>query len=261
MVLVLALSACNRANKSTAISEDNDKADLIFTDVFNVTSNEVSAAEDDALTNKNNQFAGLAVHDSCATVTYSFSNDSTYLDTIVIDYGNNTTCETNGRVRRGIINVYLAGRFREAGNSFTVVPEDFFLDDHQVEGSKTITNNGFETGTLNWQYSVDVSNGVVTTPDNERIEWESNRTHTWRIFQGEFVIEGTASGVSRDGTAYSLAVTNPLILKWGCRYITEGTLELTPDGLDTRSIDYGTGDCDANATVSINNRDYNITLW
>ena len=52
-----------------------------------------------------------------------------------------------------------------------------------------------------------------------------------------------------------------LILDWGCRYITEGTLELTPDGLDTRSIDYGTGVCDAQATVSINNRDYNATLW
>jgi hypothetical protein len=69
---VLASSTCNRANKSTAISEDNDKADLIFTDVFNVTSNEVSAAEDDALVNKNNQFTGLAIHDSCATVTYSY---------------------------------------------------------------------------------------------------------------------------------------------------------------------------------------------
>ena len=39
MAFVITLRACNRANKSTAISEDNHKADLIFTDMFNVTSN------------------------------------------------------------------------------------------------------------------------------------------------------------------------------------------------------------------------------
>lgn len=257
----LVLAACNKDNKNTEISEDNDKADLIFTDVFNVTSNEVSSAEDNAFDGKNNQFAGLAVHDSCANVTWSLSADSTYLDTIVVDYGDNSSCETNGRVRRGKLNIYLSGRFREVGNSYTVVPEDFYVDDYKVEGSKTITNLGLIDGTLHWQYSVDVEDGVITTPDNETIQWVSSRTHTWRIFQGEFVIEGTASGVSRNGTSYNMAVTNPLILGWGCRWIKEGTIDLTPEGLDTRTVDYGDGDCDAQATVTINDNTYNITLW
>lgn len=256
------LTSCNRANRATDVSEDNDKADLIFSEVFNSTNKYVPETEDEALNEAGaNKSQGLSYLDSCATVTWSLSDDSTYLDTIVIDYGENTTCESNGRVKRGKLNIYMNGRFREQGNSYTVIPENFYVDDHKVEGSKTITNLGLVTGTLNWQYSVNVEEGVITTPDNEIIQWESSRTHTWKILQGQMTIEGTANGVARNGTSYNLAITDPLVIEVGCRWITEGTLELTPDGLDTRSIDYGNGDCDNDATVSINNRDFNINLW
>jgi hypothetical protein len=47
----------------------------------------------------------------------------------------------------------------------------------------------------------------------------------------------------------------------GCRkHFTQGVLEHTPSGKAMRTIDYGNGACDDQATVTINGNTYTITL-
>lgn len=260
--LVIGIGACKKRklNKQTTSTEDNNRADAYFTDVFNVTSSEVTNAENEQL-QKGVDIVPKALLsvDTCADVTYTFSDDSTYLDTVIIDFGTNNSCEVNGRVRRGKLNIYLTGKFRQAGTVTTIVPEDFYIDDYQVEGQKVITNIGL-TPELYWQYTVSVTDAKITAPNGDTFTWESQRTNEWRILQGEFGMTGSASGVNRNGRAFDILITDELVAKTGCKWIVSGTFELTPEDLATRYVDYGDGACDNKATVTINDNEYEVNM-
>ena len=45
-----------------------------------------------------------------------------------------------------------------------------------------------------------------------------------------------------------------------CRWFESGTLDVTPEGKATRTLDYGTTGCDANATVTILGYTFPIVL-
>ena len=69
-----------------------------------------------------------------------------------------------------------------------------------------------------------------------------------------------ANGVNRNGKAYDIKITKPLIKRFGCSYIESGIVELTPEGLSTRTIDYGDGTCDNKAKLTINGNSFDFTL-
>jgi hypothetical protein len=78
-----------------------------------------------------------------------------------------------------------------------------------------------------------------------------------------YSITGSAFGTTAGGTSFTSTITSPLIrnMAIGCRrHFTQGTIEHTPSGKATRYIDYGTGACDDQATVTINGNTYTITL-
>ena len=57
-----------------------------------------------------------------------------------------------------------------------------------------------------------------------------------------------------------MSITSPLKRDLSCNWISAGTIELQPTGKPLRTIDFGTGTCDNQATVTINGTIYNITL-
>ena len=75
-----------------------------------------------------------------------------------------------------------------------------------------------------------------------------------------YSITGTASGTGFDGTAFTSNITNPLIVALNCHWIEKGTIVFTPSGKLPRTIDFGNGDCDANATITIAGATFNIVL-
>jgi hypothetical protein len=78
----------------------------------------------------------------------------------------------------------------------------------------------------------------------------------------EYDITGSASGTNRIGKNYAILIDNdnPLHVKVGCRWIVSGKVNITPEGKPGRLVDYGTGACDNDATVTINSRTFNIKL-
>ena len=99
------------------------------------------------------------------------------------------------------------------------------------------------------------------------MSWTSHRVREWTDGENtltplddEYSITGTAEGTSRAGVHFTADITNPLIISVGCSNIKQGTIDVTPDGLAVRTIDFGTGDCDKDATVEINGVVYNIVL-
>jgi hypothetical protein len=73
-------------------------------------------------------------------------------------------------------------------------------------------------------------------------------------------ITGNSSGKNRLGRTFTTDITSGLIKRSDCKYITSGTLELTPEGLRTRTVDFGNGTCDDDATFTVNGQTISFKL-
>lgn len=73
------------------------------------------------------------------------------------------------------------------------------------------------------------------------------------------VVSGNASGKNREGRNFSVTINN-LTKPANCKYITKGTVQISPSGISTRTIDYGDGTCDDKANITVNGNTFQITL-
>ncbi len=64
------------------------------------------------------------------------------------------------------------------------------------------------------------------------------------------VVSGTANGVNREGRSFTVTISN-LFKPASCKYITTGIITITPNGLKTRTINFGSGTCDDDATMTV----------
>jgi hypothetical protein len=145
--------------------------------------------------------------------------------------------------------------------------EEYFVNDNQVTGVKTVENKGQNLqGNLYFKIT---ENGNVIKPFNEgSIVWNSNREREWiegentplNIFDDVYSITGNAFGTAANGVDFTMNITKALIIKIGCRNITSGTLEIKLGSNEPWVLDYGNGTCDNKATLTINGRTRDITL-
>jgi len=75
-----------------------------------------------------------------------------------------------------------------------------------------------------------------------------------------YEITGDGNGTTRNDIDYTLEISTPLRVQLDCRWITEGIITLTPEGYQDRVLDYGDGECDNKARVTIGEYDETITL-
>lgn len=205
--------------------------------------------------------------DDCATVVV-VPDDGTFPRTITIDYGNDGCEGPNGRVRKGQLVIQQSDMMIRADAVQTVTPVNFFVDDVQIEGSKTWTNLGVDA---NDNLAINrVADVTLNFPNGKTSNWKSDFTMTQteggktpKFADNVYEITGSADGVNRNGTPYSVNITEPLVKEKACAWVVSGVTELT---LNDRlhSIDYGDGDCDRKATVTSPNgetRDILIHRW
>lgn len=83
-----------------------------------------------------------------------------------------------------------------------------------------------------------------------------------------FKIEGSSKGKTQKGNllvAWQSAITSPLIKEFECRWIVQGTVKITLAATNTNNtwagyLDYGDGNCDNQATATINGVKHQISL-
>lgn len=178
----------------------------------------------------------------------------TWPNTITIDYG--TGCSRpDGRVLKGKIIVNQTGELRTAGAVRTVTHDNFFIDDVQLEGTRTWTNNGTSAGGQ-FSYTRTATGMKLTYSDGTFATWEHQHTVTWiegrdtpTWLDDVWSTTGSTTGVGRNGATYSSTITEPLIKRNSCRWISEGVITITRDG-NTSTLDFGDGTCDRFATVT-----------
>lgn len=263
--------------------EDNDTSaasDHAFAEAsFNDLSSIAEQASDGSVSTFRNGGDDGSLLSACATITWDTLNQSN-TDTLTIDFGT-TNCQcADGRYRRGkVIVSYTGGQhYRDSGLIATITPSNYFVNNHQILGTKTVANRGhINNNRLQWDITV---NGTIILANNGgTITWNTNKTKV--LLAGESVwgqpinwsiaswqIEGSVTGTAANGENFTANTTTPLVRDMTCgiyrRYFRSGKFEFTPGSRPTRYVDFGTGinnnECDNKATVTVNNNVYNVTL-
>ncbi len=268
-------SSCKKktdnTDNDTAAASDNALAEGTYNDVHNIA--------DQAINNNVTSYSPVNTSGEkgiCSLCAFSILIDTTtnpvpgtHTMSITFGSGNNATvnclCQ-DGRYRRGTINVTWSGRYRDAGSSHTITFTNYYVNDNQIMGTKTVTNNGYN-GAGHLTFSISVNGTIIKANGGGTITWTSSRTREWIAGEStptwsddEYLITGSASGTNAAGNSFTAAITTPLDVKLNCHYIVAGAFSITPSGKPTRSVDFGNGVCDNQATVTINGNVYNITL-
>jgi len=215
---------------------------------------------------------GIAAIDSGKVViTVDKTGITVFPKKICVDFGTGVV-DKRGNTLKGKIYVTISNRMGVTGSTRKLEYYEFFINDNQLKGSKTVTYLGSNrqvtdnvvTETPSWSISV---KDTIVRADGTKLIWNSERVRT-RIsnnatpllyWDDVYSITGTANGVNAKGTAYTVEITKPLILKGGWKFFVEGTV-LTTSDKRTAVLDYGNGDKDAKATLTINGVTKDINL-
>jgi hypothetical protein len=258
MVLSSLFTACEKSETTDPIIEslqDDDQVSALFDDLQN---------EVDNLTSSNGPSKSSAVFEAyyssgTRTDVKSFSGDTVIHTITFVNFINDSS--QNGHVKNGVIIAKVLGHPLDAKFERTVILQNFTIDDIKIEGKKQINK------IADYQYSVILTGGKVTFPNTTFYTYEFNHTRTWiegyatpsYIWDDEFTVEGTATGINRLGYSYTHTIINPLLIKRSCRWIVEGTIEIVANEI-TATIDYGMVDCDNIATITKNGKTTEIKL-
>jgi len=248
-----------------------------------ITQSEVKAAEEDALADR--LFSELTDITNEAIGGHQASLKGTMLDTIFmgpcvtvsidtlafprtlsIDFGTENCLCHDGKTRRGTILVEHTGPYWAMGTVITTTFDNYFVNDHQLLGTKVVTNTGMNSNNNpTWTIQVD---GQVITPDGGDITWTGNRLREWVEghntpfirWNDVYLITGSHEAIASNGNTLSVTITKALEVALNCHWIREGTLEMQHSLIPLMVFDYGDGNCDDQATVTINGIIYPLKL-
>ncbi len=177
--------------------------------------------------------------------------------TFEIDYGTIGVPFIDGTTKFGKIHITSARRWSSlAGTGSTVTVDLVGFKSNNVTYSGQIKITRPDTNSL----TVEVLNGHCTD-GSWNIDYTGTKTMT-KIAgtTDDYSITGNSTGKNREGRNFTTTITNPIIKKASCKWITSGTLDLTPDGFKTRTVDFGNGNCDDDATYTVNGQTVSFKL-
>jgi hypothetical protein len=261
---------------ATASGESSGEAENTFSETFDDvmgTSNEVGVAGSGVFYGRPDTLTPTA---RCFTVTITHPNNTPFPVHVVVDFGTTGCPGPDGHIRRGKIITDYTNRLIYPGAIATTNFDGFYVDSVHVEGTHKISN--ISTGSNSRIYKVEVINGKLTKPSGNYIEWNSTKT----ITQTEglttpdnprddvFSIQGSAQGRVKRGNlivGWESTITEPLIRRVTCRWIVKGRIRTVRTNLPNPGtspwvaiLDFGTGNCDNQATLTINGITHQITL-
>jgi len=251
------VAACHKTTKTaaedTSYATDYAKAEKTFNDVQTVSDQAATVTGNMAYRTTATTGSG------CATVTHSFNGTDSVL---TINFGTTDCVCHDGSTRRGEIIVTYTGHYADSGSVHNITFNNFFHNDNQVLGTKTVTNMGHNSlGQVYFNVNINCSI-VKANGETHSANW--NRVRTW-ITEGTpnvYSITGSGTLIRPNGRTVGVNITTPLIVSSDCRWIEAGTIVHTmPNGL-TRTVNYGnTPACDNQAVVTLpNGTTQNITL-
>jgi hypothetical protein len=141
----------------------------------------------------------------------------------------------------------------------------YHVDSFKIEGTH-ITENTSTSNLQGWKIVV-IDGKVINTNSNRWRKWNSVKNILQIAGNGTphfplddiYKITGSATGSNSGGHTWASIVVEPLIKKFTCPWIVQGTVRLVRDGRPAL-LDYGNGSCDNQAIIYINGVPHVITL-
>jgi len=186
--------------------------------------------------------------------------------TITCDWGTGCASTDDGITRSGKITISLSGLMSVPGSIATFTFVDFVADGNKISGVHKITYVGLNAGNSWPRYSV-YTDAKIVFPDTKFITYHAEYTRlqaagsaTAAIADDVWRIEGTSSGTTRDGIAWTASYPSALVKNASCKWFSSGSVLITPTGGVPRTINFGDGTCDNKATLTIGDKTTDITL-
>ncbi len=266
MLSILSLVLLVSCNKETNESLSSDEKASLNESFAEQTFDELQDMTDQAYNLKDISFKtsndDFIRFGDCVTITI----DTTVMPRLLtIDFGEENCLCRDGKYRRGKILVTFNGRYRQVGTVITTGFENYYVNDNHVTGERTFENMGFNDENHLW-YQIQVE-GQIALTDGTTVSWQSNRNRIW--IQGYntpfwrddvYLIEGEGNYSSSSGRQVNRLIIEPIRRELNCRHFVSGTVEITPVNGVQRMLDYGEGECDNLAQLTIGDRTITIVL-
>ena len=190
----------------------------------------------------------------CATVTITPAIG--FPKTIRMTF--DSSCVSPRGIRRsGVVKVVISDTLRRPGSTSVMTFENYYVNRFKREGVHTWTNTS-ELGIRRWRRTVE--GGKITAPNGRFWLHESVKVVTQTAGVGTpqrlddvFSIRGNSSVTNPAGATRTAEIISPLQKKVSCANIDSGRIRF--EGPNHFAIlDYGNGDCDRIATISIDGR-------
>lgn len=250
---------------SIDLADDDAVSDAVFEDIFSTVDNADIMLSGFQKGDAAKSGMDVVISDSCPIVTFTRPSDAVWPKTITIDYGTGCTGFFE-QTRSGKIIITVSGPRMTTGSKKTVTFENFMFNGIRVEGTKVIENMGLNND-QHLVFAVTLTDGKLTLPDGKTIQRSFTHQREWiaglqtkTIWDDECLVTGTANGININGVAYINTITTALHWKRVCKFIVSGVVRIERAGTDPVELNYGTGECDALATVTRGDETREITL-
>lgn len=162
----------------------------------------------------------------------------------------------DSKERSGVLNIRLGNKIKTPGTRTIIKISQYRVGD-LIYSCDSILLTTLNATSLVTTFQVKVINGLCKT-DLWTIKYNCDFTlnhHTAATISDSYVSAyGQANGRNRTGKTFSAYVptSEPLVKNISCPYFNRGTEKITPEGYGTRTVDYGNGTCDNEATFVVN---------
>lgn len=228
-----------------------------YDDVFNVVLQEGESH------NVSGRYSSGFKLQSCATVTLSPADATTFPKTMTIDFGSGCV-SPDGVTRNGKLTVSLSGQIKTPGSILSVSFENYYVNGFKVEGTYSIKNN---TSNNVLSFITQTVGGKVTYPDGATY-YTHTGTHTFTQTSGSgtptfaddsWSVTGNGNTSNSKGDILTVTIKTPLVKNVTCEHISAGSEDFTYNNL-SGTLDFGNGTCDDKAILTIGSYSSEITL-
>ena len=190
----------------------------------------------------------------CANITVS--PQTGFPKTILIVFDSSCT-SPRGLIRKGIVRIVISDSIRRPGSTAVMTFENYFVNGFKREATTTWTNTSLPP-VRSWERKVE--NGKITAPSG--IFWlhqsvknitQTAGSSTPLPFDDVFSIAGNGSITNPLGVTRNATIIEPLQKKYICPNLDKGKIRFQGPN-HVAVLDYGNGECDRVATISIDGR-------
>ncbi|MBI3139881.1 MAG: hypothetical protein HYZ15_14985 [Sphingobacteriales bacterium] len=279
----LIISSCQKEKSQAAQDQEQVEASRVSGESESEAESVFNGVFDDAMgVNDEVALGGTGVFgrpNACPVVTVVRLNaPNPFPVRIIMDFGVDGCTGPDGHLRRGKVIIEYTNRLLVPGAIATTVFDGFYVDSLKVEGTHKITNISTVSSTnvpVDRKFRVLILQAKLTRPNGNFIAWTSEKTITQVEGLGTmipmddiFKIEGASNGQVKRGNllvSFNSSIQEPLVKRFNCRWIVRGVVKTVRLNSSTNSpwvavLNFGNGNCDNLAVITINGVSYQITL-